>query len=97
VRPGGGLGFSRFHLRWDPGHITVEGPWDGAAQLREWVFGSKKHCTTGYVNEADKHALTTIATAHARLAVAGRTSEDMLEMAAKAADWQDFEARLSDP
>jgi hypothetical protein len=94
VRPRGGLGFSRFHLRWDQGHITVEGDWEGAVRLREWVFGTKQHCRSGYVNEADSHVLTIIATAHARLAVAGRTSEPMLAAAANAADWRDFEGRL---
>ena len=95
VRPGGSLGFSRFHLRWNQGHITVEGTWDGAVRLREWVFGTKQHCTSGYVNEADSHVLTIIATTHARLVVAGRTSESVLAAAATVTDWQDFETRLS--
>ncbi len=94
VRLGGSLGFSRFHLRWDQGHITIEGDWEGAVRLREWVFGTKQHCASGYVNEADSRVLTIIATTHARLAAAGRTSEPMLAAAAEAPDWDDFEARL---
>ena len=59
-----------------------------------FVFGSKRRLSAGYVNEADPHALEVLATTHARLTLAGCTSEGVLEAAVAAADWQDLEARL---
>jgi hypothetical protein len=95
VQADGHLGFSRFHLYRDSGHITVEGPWEGAVRLREFVFGSKRSFSSGYVNAADQHALSTIAMTHARLAGEGRSSEEILEAAVAAGDWSELEARLS--
>jgi hypothetical protein len=95
VQADGHLGFSRFHLYRDAGHITVEGPWEGAVRLRQFVFGSKRSFSSGYVNEADQHALSTIAMTHARLASEGRSSEDILEAAAASTGWDDLEERLS--
>jgi hypothetical protein len=95
VQANGSLGFSRFHLRWDRRHVTVEGPWEGAVRLRQFVFGSKRRFTAGYVKESDPRVLAVIATTHARLTMAGRTSEDMLDAAVAAADWPDLEARLA--
>jgi hypothetical protein len=94
VRPNGGLGFSRFHILWGGRHITVEGNWDGQLRARGWVFGKKTGCRSGYVEEADRPALEAIAAAHARLAVAGKSSEAVLDAAVEASDWADFEARL---
>ena len=95
VQADGHLGFSRFHLYRDAGHITVEGPWEGAVRLRQFVFGSKRSFSSGYVNEAEQQALSTIAMTHARLASEGRSSEDILEAAVAADDWSELEARLS--
>jgi hypothetical protein len=95
VRPGGGKGFSRFHIRWEGSWAEIDGDWDGATRLREWVFGTKKHSQRGYVGEADARLLEEIALTHAILISANQTSEQILAAAAAAKDRQDFEMRLS--
>jgi hypothetical protein len=95
VRPGGGQGFSRFHLRYSDAGIHIEGSWEGAMRLREWVFGEKAHTHKGYIAEADAPLLRQIAVAHARLVAAGQTCEPILAAAAEAAGRQKFEARLA--
>jgi hypothetical protein len=95
VRPGGGRGFSRFHLRWKPMRsVEIEGDWEGATRLREWVFGSKAHSRKGYVEEGDTGLLEAVSVAHAHLILADRSCEPILATAAAAADRRDFEARL---
>lgn len=96
VRPGGGKGFSRFHLWWKPTQIVVDGNWQGATRLREWVFGAKKHGKKGYVEEGDTRLLKKIAVTHANLILANQSSEQILATAAASTDRQDFEARLLD-
>jgi hypothetical protein len=82
IQPGGGRGFSRFHLSWEGGSAIVSGDRNGAARLREWA--------------ADEPGLLEkIARAHAELLLADRTSEEILAAAAAAADREEFEARLS--
>ena len=95
VRPGGGKGFSRFHIRWEESWAEIDGDWEGATRLREWLFGAKKHSQRGYVEEADTHLLEEIALTHAILISADQTSEQILAAAAAAQDRQDFEKRLS--
>jgi hypothetical protein len=95
VRPGGGKGFSRFHIRWEESWAEIDGDWEGATRLREWVFGAKKHTKRGYVEEADARLLEEIALTHAILISADQTSEQILAAAAAAQDRQDFEIRLS--
>jgi hypothetical protein len=95
VRPGGGKGFSRFHIRWEGSWAEIDGDWEGATRLREWVFGTKKHSRKGYVEEADAHLLEEIALTHAILISDNQTCERILAAAAAAKDRQDFEIRLS--
>ena len=94
VRPGGGTGFSRFHLRWQDGYAQIASDRTGAARLREWVFGDKEHSRRGYVQEGDARLLARIANAHAHLILAGQSGEQILSLAASAEDRRDFEARL---
>lgn len=95
VRPGGSEGFSRFHLRREPGHfVRIEGDRAGATRLRAWVYGRKEHARRGYVAAGDARLLRQIATAHARLLLAGRSSAEVLAAAAEAADCHDFDRRL---
>lgn len=97
VRPDGNRGFSRFHLRWAGTRaIAIEGDWQGATRLRQWVFGSKTHSRKGYVNEGDGRLLEQIAVTHARLILADQPDEQILAAAASAIDRKDFEARLLD-
>jgi hypothetical protein len=97
VRPNGSRGFSRFHLRWEgTSAIAIEGDWQGATRLREWVFGGKEHGRKGYVWEGDVRLLEKIALAHARIIPANQGSEQILTAAACAGDRGDFEARLLD-
>jgi hypothetical protein len=95
VRPGGGQGFSRFHLRYGEVGIDIVGMWEGAARLREWILGEKVHARKGYVAEADLPLLRQVASAHAHLVTAGQTCEPILAAAAGAADRRAFETRLS--
>jgi hypothetical protein len=95
VRPGGGRGFSRFHLCWKQTRIDIDGSWKGATRLREWVFGAKEHGYRGYVEEGDTHLLERIAVIHVNLILANQPGEQILAAAAAAIDRQDFEARLS--
>ena len=96
VRPEGGRGFSRFHLRWaQTGGIAIDGSWEGASRVREWVFGKKEHTRKGYVKEGDARLLEKIAVAHANLILAQRSCEEILEAAAAAKDRRDFESGLS--
>jgi hypothetical protein len=94
VRPDGGKGFSRFHLWYPERSVEIDGDWQGAIRLREWVFGSKRIGRKGYVQEGDARLLRQIAVAHAHLVLAGQTGERILATAADAADRRDFEARL---
>jgi hypothetical protein len=95
VRPNGNRGFSRFHLHWEGRRaIAIEGDWQGATRLRQWVFGWKTHGRKGYVNEGDTRLLKKIAVTHARLILADQPDEQILAAAASAVDRKDFEARL---
>jgi len=95
VRPGGGKGFSRFHIRWEGSWAEIDGDWEGATRLREWVFGAKKYSQRGYVEGADAPLLEEIALTHAILISGNQTCEQILAAAAAAQDRQDFEMRLS--
>ena len=96
VRPGGGTGFSRFHLRWQDSFAHVTGDSAGEIRLREWVFGDKTRSRKGYVREGDARLLAQIAAAHAHLILAGQSGEPIVSLAASVKDLRDFEARLSD-
>jgi len=95
VRPGGGSGFSRFHLRMGNHLVHIAGDPQGAVRLREWVFGQKEHGRRGYVQEGDGRFLAQIASIHAQLLAADQSSEPILSLAASTADRHEFEARLS--
>lgn len=95
VRPSGSKGFSRFHVRWEGAWAEIDGDWEGATRLRQWVFGAKQRSQRGYVEEGDAHLLEKIAVAHAHLILSGQTCEQILAAAAAAQDRQDFETRLS--
>jgi hypothetical protein len=96
VRPEARLGFSRFHLRCQPGGtVRIEGDLCGAARLRAWVFGPKQHTRRGYVAKADAALLRSLAAAHARLLRAGRDARAILDAAAKAGGRRDFETALA--
>jgi hypothetical protein len=95
VRPGGGEGFSHFHLRWEAGRfVRIEGDRAGATRLRAWVYGRKEHTRRGYVAAGDARLLRQSATVHALLLLAGRSSAEVLAAAAEAADRRDFDRRL---
>src|SRR5688500_10510710 len=49
VRPDGGRGFSTFYLKAPGGRIEVDGPWEGAVRLREWIFGNSETAPGGYL------------------------------------------------
>lgn len=94
VRPDGGEGFARFNL-WSEGQsIQVEGPWEGAVRLREWIYGDKGTIREGYVKEARGRTLQEVAAAHTRLILAGGSGEQILEMAAASRSRRDFGRRL---
>jgi hypothetical protein len=95
VRPGGGRGFSRFHLLWKPARaVAIEGDWQGATRLRGWIFGGKQHSRRGYVAEGDARLLSQVVEAHAALLLAERSGAEILAAAAEARDRRDFEQRL---
>ena len=94
VRPDGGRGFSRFHLRSPGRSVEIDGDRAGATRLRGWVFGSKRTSRKGYVQEGDARLLRQVAVAHAHLVLAGQSAERILATAARAANRHDFEARL---
>jgi hypothetical protein len=92
----GSRGFARFNLWWEGGSIEIDGNWEGAVRLRDWVFG-KRPIRKGYVEEADADLLSRIAAAHAGLVLVRRSQAcaPILEAAAAAADRRDFEKRLA--
>lgn len=95
VRPDGGMGFSRFHLRWEPAYfVHIRGDRQGARRLRQWVFGRQAHTRVGYVQAGDTRLLSQVAAAHAHLLLAGGSSEELLAAAVEAQDRRDFERRL---
>ncbi len=94
VRQDGGKGFSRFHLMWAGRQVVIDGDWQGAIRLREWVFGKKEHISRGYVAEADASLLRRIAVNHAYFIQANQPAEPILAMAAGAPDRQRFEEDL---
>ena len=95
VRPGGGEGFSRFHLRWEGSSAQITGDQAGAARLRAWVFGSQRHTTRGYRAAADVRLLDQLAGTHALLIAAGSSSDQILASAAAALDRADLKRRLA--
>jgi hypothetical protein len=95
VRPQGGRGFSRFHLRWAHRDVRIVGEWNGAVRLREWTFGTREHLPRGYVQAGNKHLLRALATAHAACLLSGGSSEPILAAAASAAERDDFLAWLT--
>ncbi|MFN2227109.1 MAG: hypothetical protein ACK2UY_12395 [Anaerolineae bacterium] len=95
VRPRGGQGFSRFHLRREPGPpVQIRGDREGATRLRTWVFGGQEHTERSYVEAGDAWLLSQIAAAHAALLGTGRSAEEILATAAQVRDRQDFEDYL---
>ena len=96
VRPNGGTGFSRFHLRWECGTVDIRGDQEGATRLRGWVFGTKVHSRKGYVGEGHTQLLAKIAISHAYLVLAGQSSEQILAVAAQVTGRRDFESGLMD-
>lgn len=98
VQPDGGQGFSRFNLWWVQGRrsLDITGDWTGQTRLRGWVFGNKKSADQGYVRSADEKLLWAVARAHCRLALAGHSSEAILEAAVRSDRREDFVAKLSD-
>ncbi len=95
VRPGGGQGFSRFHLRWiERRTVHIDGSGPGASKLRQWLFGKKRSNLKGYVAEADGRLLGKVAVTHAKLILAGGSCKQILEAAQVAPDRQAFEREL---
>lgn len=94
VRPDGSRGFSRFHLRWEGMRTDIQGSWEGAVRLREWVFGTKEHSYKGHIEEGDARLLEKVAVVHANLVLAGRPCNQVLMTAAAAVDRQEFEVRI---
>jgi hypothetical protein len=92
----GNKGFSRFHL-WSEGRATgIDGDWQGAIRLREWVLGTGDHYGQGYIEAADAPLLEKIAITHAHLVVAEQPGELILATAAAAVDREDLQVRLLD-
>jgi hypothetical protein len=75
-------------------HIDIQGSWEGAVRLREWVFGRKKHSYKGYIEEGDARLLEKVAVVHANLVLAGQSCQQVLATAAAAVDRQEFEVRI---
>lgn len=95
VRPGGGKGFSRFHLWWQGERsVDIKGSWEGLTRLREWVFGAQAHTRKGYVKAGDARLLRQISRVHAQLVLVGGSCEPILAAAAEADGRQDFTRRL---
>jgi hypothetical protein len=95
VRPGGGQGFSRFHLWWKGERsVQIKGSWEGLTRLRGWVFGAQAHTRKGYVEAGDARLLRQIAGVHARMVLADGSCEPIVAAAAEAAGREDFERRL---
>jgi hypothetical protein len=96
VQPNGGKGFSRFHIYGDSGQMKIEGNWDGATRLRDWVFGSKTRRSREKLSDAETGLLDQLAVTHAMLHLGGRSADEILTAAAVAEDRPDFESRLAD-
>ncbi len=96
VRPDGRLGFSRFNLWWKQAGQSIEvlGSGQGAARLRDWIFGDERSTDNGYVQAGDTDFLYKLAKLHARLILFDRTSETILEAAGMAKNRADFERWL---
>lgn len=90
-----GMGFSRFHLTWEAGTVTVSGDSQGARKLREWIYGDKQHSKADYVAEADGDLLKHIATLHAGCLEQPNPTERICAAATEAADRTAFLKRLT--
>jgi hypothetical protein len=97
VQANGQKGFSRFNLWWKQKQQSVEivGEWAGAVCLRQWVYGNRRQACPRYLEAGDKNLLRKVAVTHARLILAGQTSEVILSAAVATASHKDFEKRLS--
>jgi hypothetical protein len=98
VQADGQKGFSRFNLWWKQKgqSIKVIGEWGGLIRLRGWIFGDKRQAYEGYVQEGDGELLREVASAHASLVLAGRTSEAILAAVKASVDREDFETRMEE-
>ncbi|MFT7643422.1 MAG: hypothetical protein ACI9G1_005187 [Pirellulaceae bacterium] len=100
------LGFSRFHLRCDgqpsdgqPNEVRcvmIDGDLVGASKLRGWMFGDKEISSKGYVGAADSELLTRVAEMHADLVLADRSSSELLQLASRCSNGQEFAKLLDD-
>jgi hypothetical protein len=80
-------GFSHFTLSYkDHPRIDIRGGKDGLRALRGWVFRGES---------PDASVLRTLAAAHAKLVLSGRTSEPLVREALSAPDCSDFVLALS--
>ena len=95
VRPDGSEGFSRFNLWWERGQVLIEGDVQGAARVREWVFGRAPRANGGYAAAGDAWLLHQIALAHAHLVVAGGSCEEILLAAARSAGREEFQTYVA--
>jgi hypothetical protein len=75
--------------------VQIEGPWEVATRLREWVFGAQEHTSRGYVAAGDAQLLERVAFTHATLLLAGRSSQPILAAAASSTDRQAFVGQLA--
>jgi hypothetical protein len=97
IRPEGHEGFSRFYLRLEQApSVSISGPLAGAVRLRGWIFSKNKSARSIQERIEDQPLLETLASSHARLLQAGKSSEPLLAAAAEATDRQSFEASLSE-
>lgn len=97
VRPEGFEGFTRFHLRRPPAtSILINGPWEGAVRLRNWIFGTKTRSHRDHLRAADRPLFEAISQIHTQLLRQESTSEPILTMAAEASDRREFSTRLED-
>lgn len=96
VQANGQPGFSHFNLWWTQKGISVEvlGEWDGQVRLRGWVYRNMRQANKGYLEQADKDLLESIAECHKDHILRGETSEAILAAAKASGSRESFIQQL---
>jgi len=84
IGPGGVGGLARFSLSWSGAGVQMPPASKAGSQVREWVFGAKPDTSRGYRSAGDSELLDLIGRVHAGLLVAGRSGDEVLDLAGAA-------------
>lgn len=95
VQADGMEGFSKFNLWWEQqrANINIAGDWQAQVRLRAWIIGDQQGGLQT-VDQTRHMRLIKIAETHQKLLLQGASSEEIIQAARDAHDYDDFQSRL---